>query len=510
MIQSQPPDHFNRGKSFSFLPTGYNEEFQICPATLCPVSVKLAMDNASFRCPLTMPKNTRLPYLLHIAPELREQIYQELLYDRPSSLFHLLTVNRQISREVKPWIFRQPLAFDGQQSLYLWLSSADPMYLPDVFHIRFVLHDLNPDQIVKALGERLARASVPYTGSQSMGWPYKEAFDRELSQIRSALRRFPNLKSFTLLENAFGDPQPPYRMLVAFAALALRDLPSGSFMMPQRVQHALDRSLFPRLRHLQIIDYGFRQTPGFPRFLEPFPSLDILEVCNSVQSVTPADWGRNTCQQPTSPLGKLPVLQELVLCMYHYNERASERHPTFSTFEPDILAIRENAKSLKVFKLLCNRWIDRRSAPMQQLLGFIQSSSLSTIETGFWWTPHPNDYPKSVTTISVRFEDHYPYYSQWLHEFSNAIDPMGSSFFADHLDLKEIRLYLPSIAYSKRQDYQKHQIAPKAHCWNHGVHLKVFYKDFRCEHRHKSPFVSDGGAARRRLSYGYHVTDPTS
>lgn len=496
MIQPELPysSRGRKGKPSASFATERNKRYQIIPATICLNSIELSTDAAAKTYSMTMPKTKRLPYLLRIAPELREQIYEELLYDRPSSLFHLLVVNRRISREVKPWIFRQPLAFDGQQSLYKWLASVDPIFLPDVVDIRVVLHDLKPDQIMKALDKRLARASVSHTGSQPVGWPYKEAFDRELLQIRSALRRFTHLRSFTLLENASGDPQPHYRMLVAFAALILRDLPLVSFTMPQRVRCAIDESRFPKLRQLQITDYEFHQTSGFPRFLEPFPHLYSLEVCNGVQSVTSGGVERSICQQPTGPLGNYPALKELVLCMYHCDERSSGLHSTFGLFEFDILAVRKYAKSLKVFKLLCSRWVDRGSDPMQQFFGFIQSSSLSHIETGFWWTPLPNEYPKSVITIAIRFDIHYVRFSEWLHEFSNAIDPARSTFFADHPHLKEILLYLPSKAYDERSEYQNSQRTSKAQCWDHRVQLKVFYRDFGCEHRHRGPFVSYGGA----------------
>ncbi|KAL8790448.1 MAG: hypothetical protein Q9213_000600 [Squamulea squamosa] len=451
----------------------------------------------------------RRPHLPYIPPELREQIYEELLCDQPSSLFHLLLVNRQFSREVKPWIFRQPLAFNGQQSLYRWLASVDPIYLPDVVDVRLVLHDLLPEQIVNAFGERLVRANVSYHESQSTRSPYKEAFDRELSQIRSVFDKFPNLKSFTLLENAWGDPKPPYTVLVAFAALVLIELPLVSFTMLQSVRHAMDQFRFPGLQHLKITDYAFHRTPGVPRFIEPFPDLYKLEICNSIQSITPGDLERNTCEQPTGPLAKLPVLQELVVCMYNYDERPSERYPTFESFELDIAAFRENAKSLKVFKLLCNHWIDRDSAPMQQLLYFIQTSSLSYIETSFWWSPHPNEYPKLVTTIAIRFTT-YVQYSRWLHNFSDAIDPKSSTFFANHSYLKEIRLYLPSKAHHERDDHQVAEVAPKARCLKHGVQLKVLYKDFRCEHCHRGPFVSYDGPDPRRLPYGCYRYDSPS
>ncbi|CAO1598595.1 hypothetical protein XANCAGTX0491_002357 [Xanthoria calcicola] len=502
MIQPELPHscRSRKGKSCFFFASERSKRYPNIPATRSFNCIELPTDVAARTYTMAMPKTKGLPYLLQIAPELREQIYEELLHDRPSSLFHLLAVNRQISREVKPWMFRQPLAFDGQQSLYKWLASVDSIFLPDVVHIRIVLHDLKPDQIMKTFGKRLARASVSHPGPQPLEWPYNEAFDRELFQIRTALRRFTNLRSFTLLENTFGDPQPPYRMLVAFAALILRDLPLVAFTMPQRVRCAIDESRFPKLRQLQITDYESRQTSGFPGFLESFPDLYSLELCSGLQTVTSGDVERKICQKPTDPVGKRPALKQLVVCMYRCDERPDEYNSGFGLFELDILAVRKHAKPLKVFKLLCNRWVNRSSVAMQQFFASIQSSALSYIETGFWWTPLPIEYPKSIITIAIRFDNHYARFSEWLHEFSDAIDPMRSTFFADHPHLKEILLYLPPEAYSERYDYQKLQGTSKARCWDHRVQLMVFYRDCGCEHRHRGPFVSDGGRAPRRLS----------
>ncbi|KAL8672345.1 MAG: hypothetical protein Q9168_003198 [Polycauliona sp. 1 TL-2023] len=467
-----------------------NQSFPSIPTTVCQVRSESSTDTTTIARSKARATTQRLPHLLRIAPELREQIYRELLHDRPSSLFHLLVVNRQISREVKPWTFRQPLTFNGQQSLYRWLALVDPGFLPNVINIRLVLHDLMPDQIMVALGERLAKARLSHIGSQPSGWAYDEAFDRELWRIRSAISRFTNLRSFTLLENASGDPEPPHRMLIALAALLLRELPLVSFMMPHSVRYATDQSQFPTLRHLQISGYKTRQTLGFPQIFEPFPNLCSLQICNGVQCLTPENRERSICQQPIGPSGTLPTLKELVVCMYSNEDRPRGNHSTFGLFELDTLAIRKYAKSLEVFKLLCKRWVDRSSRPMQQFFSFVQSSSLKHVETGFWWTPLPNEYPKSITTIAIRFEDCYSRFADWLYEFSSAIDPVRSTFFADHPYLTKILLYLPSRAYDERDRYQGRQRTSKALCWKHRVQLKIFYKDFECEHRDRGPFLS--------------------
>ncbi|KAL8993930.1 MAG: hypothetical protein Q9169_005981 [Polycauliona sp. 2 TL-2023] len=502
MIQPKLPCSFRKrkGKSNNCFTGERKKRSPGIPVTVWPDPMELSADIAATVWSMAMDTTKGKPRLLRIAPELREQIYRELLYDLPSSLSHLLLVNRQISREVKPWMFRQPLTFHGQQSLYKWLASVDPVFLPNVVNIRFVLHDLQPDQIVHALGERLARASVSRTGSQPWGSPYDEAFERELCRVKSALSWFPNIRSFALLQNVSGDPQPPHRMLVAFATLLLKELPLVSFMMPQGVRQAMDQYLSPTLRHLQITDHKTQQAPGFSGFIESFPNLCSLEVCNGVQALVLGDTERSACQQPTDLLGNFSALKSLVVCMYQADDRPRGACSTFGNLEFDLQAIKRYRKSLEVFKLLCIRQVDRSSLSMQDFFYFVQSSSLKYIETGFWWTPLPREYPKSIRTIAIRFEDHYARFPAWNSEFSNAIDPVRSTFFADHPHLKEILLYLPSKAYGEREDHQEKQRMCKAQCWNHGVQLKVIYKNFRCEHRHRGPFLSYGETWPKDLS----------
>ncbi|KAI4276503.1 MAG: hypothetical protein LQ337_002432 [Flavoplaca oasis] len=505
MIDPELPHSFRKrkGKSLVFCTTEREKRVPTVPASVYPIPNKLSTRCAAISCSEVMPAIERFPCLLRIAPELREQIYRELLHDQPSSLLNVLLVNGQISKEVKPWIFKQPLAFDGQNSLYKWLALVDPDFLPDVVDVRMELHDLDPDQIVKALGERLARASISNPKSQPVASPYEEAFDREMLRIRSALSRFPKLRSFTLLENKCGNPEPPHRLLVAFAALILTGLPLVSFTMPHKVRFAMDQAQSADLRHLQITDYESYPMLSFPRFLEPLSQLAILEICNGIQSITQKDVGRNMYPHSTGPWEKFPALRELVLCMHcHHDEGSSRHYSTFASFDSDVLTIIQHAKSLEVLKVLYDPWIDRSSIPMQRSFSYIQSSSLSHIETSFWWTPLPHEYPKSVIAIAVRFDNHCTQFSEWFREFFDAIDPIRSTFFADHPHLKKIVLYLPSKTYDERDDEQKRRKTSKAQCLRHGVQLKVVYKDFRCEHRHRGPFMSCRGTVQKRCSAG--------
>ena len=159
--------------------------------------------------------------LLKLALELRENIYIHVLRMSSSSLFNLLFVNRQMLREVTPFIFKRPLTFDGQSELFGWLDRTDPQYLRHVVDVRFKLHDIDPDKIVGALGKRLQQANITRAsgsrGPDTRDNPYYEACRLDLARIESSFRLLPNIRKLTILACTDRDPQPreynPERLL---------------------------------------------------------------------------------------------------------------------------------------------------------------------------------------------------------------------------------------------------------------------------------------------------------
>lgn len=167
------------------------------------------------------------PRFLTIPVELREHIYNELLPYNSSSLFQLLLTNPQITREAKPFIFKQSLIFDGQSELYGWIRRVDRKYFRYVTDIQFKLHDIDPEKIVGALGKRLRQANITAANSARApeGNPYDEACDREIDRLGNAFLLFPNIKHMTILAGTDADPRPSYHMLVSFSKLLSRRFP---------------------------------------------------------------------------------------------------------------------------------------------------------------------------------------------------------------------------------------------------------------------------------------------
>ncbi|KAI4249159.1 MAG: hypothetical protein L6R40_000617 [Gallowayella cf. fulva] len=491
MIQQEHPFHFSQDKLYTFLTAESIRSCQLKPTTRRPESIQRSADAVTLKCSLISnrfqryQRTHRPSRLLRIPAELREQVYSELVHDQSSSLSSLLTVNRQISKEVLPWILKRPLVFNGQQCLFEWLSHIDPGYLPNVVNVRLKLHDIDPKKIMGALGERLRRAKEqsPHVGRQ----PYLEACDIEVTKTMNALSQFKKLKSFTLLSNTSADPRPDFCMVATLVTGIVENFPLVSFQIPQSILNKMNPSSAARhagcpyisqIPNLQITDCDFHAIPGFPRYLPSFPNLRSLEIC----SADPQE-----CFHPvysSSPLREHTRLEEFTLCLYHYsNPIPPSGQDTSEPLRRCLNALEENIQQLRTFKVVGHHSIDRTSTPMQQFLSFVQSSSLRHVEAGVSWAPLPDQYPKSVATIAIRFEKQYARYGEWLERFQHALDNARPTFLAEHPRLKEISFYLPSEARGRLGNLGVQQSRLVAAYRERGVQVQVFFKDFCCEHR---------------------------
>ncbi|KAL8806789.1 MAG: hypothetical protein Q9200_004905 [Gallowayella weberi] len=430
----------------------------------------------------------RPSWLLKLPAELREQVYSELLHSQPSSLSGLLTVNKQISREVLPWILKRPLTFDGQHRLFHWLSHIDPGYLFNVVEVRLKLHDIDPKKIMGALGERLRRAREQ-SSDDDLRSPYLEACDLEVMKIMNALRRFQNLRSFTLLSNTSADPHPDPEMISMLVTSVIEDLPLVLFQAPEWILQVMnlakgfwqDDSHNCQIPDLQITKYEFGKLQGFPKYLQFFPRLRNLEICSAGSSTF------NARSYASSPLNHFVELQGLTFCLYNYKlpiPLPRTRQSVYDPIEQCMIALQDIPSPMKVFKLLCNRSFERESGPMRQFLRFLHSSSLSYIETSVWCAPFPDQYPTSVVTIAIRFENNIHQYGEWLQKFSNVIEPAHSTFLGDHPHLKEITFYLGSATRGRLGNLEVQHARLAAAYKERGVQVKVFFRDFCCEHHY--------------------------
>ncbi|KAL9031309.1 MAG: hypothetical protein Q9196_000665 [Gyalolechia fulgens] len=429
-----------------------------------------------------MERASSLPAL---PPELRERIYHELLHDQPSSLFHLLTVNRRISSEVQSWIFRQPVTFDGQQSLFKWLPNVDPGFLPYVGTVRFKLHDIDPKKIVGSLGERLRRISLQGYPN-GVGDPYEEACDLEIARITHHLSKFKNLHAMTILESTSSDPQPSDTMEQTFIGYVLEHLPLTELSISHE---AFSRGYYvakSSVQRLRITDYALVQSPILPARIQSLSQLSQLMVCSTLDSTYAKSHfhRRRMCgYEPTDMV--LRRLHHLTLCLHNSEGEEMPETLAYDALERFFVPLTERVTSLKAFRLWCNNWVGRTTSSMQTLIRFVRSSSLTHIDTGYWWSPLPTEYPFSIVTIAIRFDTNYRMFPNWLQTFYDALSPQHkkSSFFAGHPDLKEVLLYLSPEARYQLEHVDTRQSAVTAICKEHGIRLRVIYAAFSCEHQ---------------------------
>ena len=227
------------------------------------------------------PVKNSPPHFLTIPLELREHVYAELILDDPCSLFQLLLTNRQVYREAKPFLFRQSLSFDGQAEFYEWIQTVDRAYLRYVVDIQFKLHDIDPENIVGALGKRLRQAHITAANSAQapVGNPYHEACDLEIERLGRAFLLFPNVRRFTVLSSTDSDPRPSYHMLVAFSNLLAVRFPH--LMSFTNQEEFLPVGFLSKMKNLQRFSFSGVTTSSpaeVTAVFQEFHSLVDLEI----------------------------------------------------------------------------------------------------------------------------------------------------------------------------------------------------------------------------------------
>ncbi|KAL8957443.1 MAG: hypothetical protein Q9183_006057, partial [Haloplaca sp. 2 TL-2023] len=384
-----------------------------------------------------------------------------------------------------PWIFRLPITFNGQQSLHKWLSSVNKGLLPNVREIRFKLHDIESGNLMGAFAEGLRRRRAHH-GPELTKNPYEEACRAELRSLKADLQQLKGLKTLILLENTSADPRIPPNMVKTFIVSIVLKLPLTSLTIPHELLQYLDQpNTFP-VRQLQITGHAFTVRPDFPR--NEFPNVIDFKTCHTPKNEFPNVIDLRTYhinstishQRSKILFEKLPNLKSVTLCLYDYQQTLMQI--PFSLY---IAQLGRGCTSLKTFRLWNNNQLNaERAVDYTMLRVYLQTSALEHVETGYYWSPPLNDYPRSVRTIAIRFETNYARYSPWLGTAYQIISSPGGNFFANHPALQDLILYLPdrTWGYETRQRAQKCFDATAEICKENGVALKIVHENFACNH----------------------------
>jgi len=368
------------------------------------------MPKGNKNIPLSKPqRRTRLNF--HTIPlEIREHIYNDLLGIAPSTLFDLLLTNRQIASEAKPFLYRQPLIFDGQAELVSWLRSIDRTCLRHVVDVHFKLHDIDPVKTVGALGKRLRQAAVSGASKNKGDNPYEEACDQEVERLGNCFRHLPNVSKFTILSYSSTDARPPYDMLASFADMLADTFPNlRSLTNYEELLPITFMSSFEKLRHLRFTGVStssrsevirtFRDLRELAKIEIWRPDFDIEDEYYQTSSGICAA-GRCTIGDM---IGLLPQLQVLSFREYALSARPSAAFNPIRKTVFDLLNALQKHTHLRTLEILTN--IDLLSRVQERIESFASSSrSLRQIETYYEDMPAFEDLPTTAETLVMRLD----------------------------------------------------------------------------------------------------------
>ena len=389
---------------------------------------------------------SRLRFLT-IPLELREHIYTDLLNSSPSTLFDLLLTNRQLADEAKPFLYRQPMIFDGQGEFVSWLRSIDRGCLRHVVDLHFKLHDIDPAMIVGALGKRLRQASPDNDDN-----PYQEACELEVERIGKLFRHLPNIRSFTILPYESGDARPPYDMLVAFADMLEDQFPNlRSLTNYEELLPITFLTHYGKLQHLRFTGVSTSSRAEVIRTFRKLPELTNLEIWRPDANIEDDRYekmseviGAGRCNI-AEILGALPQLRAL-----SYREYALSARPS-AAFNPvrktifESLNMLEKTSSLRSLQILTN--IDLLSRVQEKFEAFISSSrSLRQLESYYDDMPAFEDLPRTTEAVIMRLDP----LSELTPELLMDIFSGAKESRARLPRLAEITLYIDSFPESER------------------------------------------------------------
>lgn len=347
--------------------------------------------------------------LLDIPRELREHVYGAILNTSPSSLYNLILTNRQISREARPYLFKQSLVFDGQSELYEWLRTVDHAYLRLVVNIQFKLHDIDPEGIVGALGKRLRQVAISGPSKRPDKDPYTEACQLEIGRLGKAFRLLPHVRHFTILATTKADPQPSYRMLGWFSEMLVESFPNLISLTSHEDMLAIP-FVYPlhKLRRLRFSGITTSMPAHVTSVLSEMPSLVELEVCRpnpaSVERKVLSASGavrpmRCDIADIIRNISELRTLAFYDISSKNDHSEVADEEMTATIME-SISSLERHKRSLRELTILID--LDFEPWMQKELATFIKSSRITHLETFDTDCPPLGYLPATIETVVLR------------------------------------------------------------------------------------------------------------
>ena len=319
----------------------------------------------------------RRPSLLTVPLELRQEIYSYFTYST-SHLVNLMCTSRRVAKEVKPFLYKRPPAFDGQYQLFDWLKVADSDYLPYVTELSFKLIDIDPETIVGALGKRLreARANREPLQPGVEDNPYYEACYHDLKRLQKAFSLLPAVRRLTIVEAKKGDPQPPPPMANNFSKLLGQCFPDvRTIICTQRDFPVNFIANKPKLRCLRFPANSQSSEEEIASLFKQLPDLR-LEIARTEQAGVsdPYEWACSTEILPhVPPIHSLSLTED-------FEETSSDL--LGEIFDDSIEAMKRHVRSIRKLTIMADPPTDSQRAGLtrRNLLRFLEVSQLRHVE----------------------------------------------------------------------------------------------------------------------------------
>ena len=340
---------------------------------------------------------------LAIPIELRQEIYQYLIYPTSTGVIDLLMTNQQIAKEVKPFLYKRPPPFDGQYQLFEWLDSVDHEYLPDVAEISIKLVDIDPETIVGALGRRLreAKANMEPLRSGPQDNPYYEACYQDLKQMQKAFSLLTGVRHLTIIEAEQGDPQPPMPMLDKFSKMlgnCFPNLQSITSMQPLFPVHFIANK--PKLRRLRFPANSQSSEAEVAAVCRKFMPNLLLEVYrhDPLGDTNQYEWGCMTeVLSNIPPVGGLSLVEDL-------SDQSSDLLD--EVFVDSIETMKRHLRSMRTLTIMADPPDEPQKAALMKrnFLRFLESSNLRQVEVLGTYSSVYRHLPSSTEKFVLRLD----------------------------------------------------------------------------------------------------------
>ena len=359
-----------------------------------------------------------------------------------------MCTSRRFAKEVKPFLYKRPPAFDGQYQLFDWLRIADPDYLPYVTELNFKLIDIDPETIVGALGKRLreARANREPLHSGEEDNPYYEACFLDLKRLQKAFSLLPGVRKLTITEAKKGDPRPPAPMTTNFSKMLGHCFPEvRTLTCMQRdfpINFIANKS---KLRSLKFSANSQSSEAEIAALFKLLPDLRLeITRMEHVGVSDPYEWACATEILPhVPPINSLSLVED-------FEETSCDL--LGEVFDDSIEAMKRHVRSIRKLMIMADPPADSQRAALakRNLLRFLEVSQLKHVEVLGTYSSIYRHLPGTVEKFVLRLD-------RWCCDQDGSFSDMMEQFM-EHVKFRAV---------NKNSQIPKLSAMRSIECWVH-------------------------------------------